>query len=908
MATITHIQTLWTSDIFELGQTARISISGDTSSPSLTITDAGSDRILTTGLTGASLSYSSFQVQQFSTGQGLTDVTLNGRGEALDTATILRVIEASGTTGISEMTYLGHSSFFGDAAHLLSINSGGVDYVYLTDRESGGVTVHWADAAGNLTALSSVIDSAETSLAGISALASLESGGDTYIFAASQTEDALNVFQVGTGGQLSLLTSFSAADELPIDSPTDLAVVQMNGVNYVLMSSHGSSSLTVLELTETGSLRFVTQAQDTLDTRFAGATTLDTITIDGQVFVAIGGNDGGVSLFQLLPNGQLLTLDTLIDTTAMALQNIEQLEFAIVEGQVELWAYALGDAGLTRLSIDFENIGITATGQNGTGQNDVLTAADTGGAINGFGGDDILLDGAGIDTLTGGAGADLFIFQPDAGRDIVEGFDHREDRLDLSAFETIKAMNDLTITHTGSGTRLVHGDETWLINTYNGAALTAAQLTASITFNTGRVFMTEAPESAVNEIYGDDRANILRGTFANDHIFGLGGDDLFHWSEGHDIIDGASGNDMVSYLAANQSVTVDLRDSALNLGAALGDVLISVENIEGSAFNDTLIGDAGGNLLIGGDGNDMLIGANGDDTLIGGAGADQLNGGDGTDMADYSAATSAIYADLQLAGVNTGLEAVGDSYNGVENLRGGTGADDLRGDGQDNMIIGGLGNDFIMGRDGNDTLIASRGNDIVSGGNGNDVLNGGHGNDRLVGGAGNDRLVGEAGNDTLIGTSGDNSMIGGAGDDLFYDGGGASTLYGGLGNDRLIGNSGNDRLYGAAGNDIMNGGNGNDRMAGDEGNDYMVGGNGWDSFIFRAGNDADTIADFTRGEDRLMMTTGVTHGLTDAAQIISTYASVVGADIVFNFGGGNSITLLGYTDLSALEASLSIIA
>ncbi|MBL8640520.1 MAG: type I secretion C-terminal target domain-containing protein [Alphaproteobacteria bacterium] len=46
------------------------------------------------------------------------------------------------------------------------------------------------------------------------------------------------------------------------------------------------------------------------------------------------------------------------------------------------------------------------------------------------------------------------------------------------------------------------------------------------------------------------------------------------------------------------------------------------ENLAGSAYNDTLIGDANANIIQGGAGNDFLYGAGGLDSLIGGAGAD----------------------------------------------------------------------------------------------------------------------------------------------------------------------------------------------------------------------------------------------------------------------------------------------
>ena len=59
-------------------------------------------------------------------------------------------------------------------------------------------------------------------------------------------------------------------------------------------------------------------------------------------------------------------------------------------------------------------------------------------------------------------------------------------------------------------------------------------------------------------------------------------------------------------------------------GDASGDILTSIENLQGSHWHDTLAGDPNDNKLDGLDGNDVLLGGGGGDTLLGGAGFDTL--------------------------------------------------------------------------------------------------------------------------------------------------------------------------------------------------------------------------------------------------------------------------------------------
>ena len=66
------------------------------------------------------------------------------------------------------------------------------------------------------------------------------------------------------------------------------------------------------------------------------------------------------------------------------------------------------------------------------------------------------------------------------------------------------------------------------------------------------------------------------------------------------------------------------------------DRLVSIEDAQGSNYDDTLIGDRGSNELNGGNGADVVSGAGGRDHTIGGRGDDVLRGGPGHDLVDDS--------------------------------------------------------------------------------------------------------------------------------------------------------------------------------------------------------------------------------------------------------------------------------
>ena len=76
------------------------------------------------------------------------------------------------------------------------------------------------------------------------------------------------------------------------------------------------------------------------------------------------------------------------------------------------------------------------------------------------------------------------------------------------------------------------------------------------------------------------------------------------------------------------ALTVNLGNPVSNTGEAAGDTYNSIENLRGSGFNDTLIGDSSGNFL------------------RGNVGANILNGGAGFDWADYFEAATGVTVNL----------------------------------------------------------------------------------------------------------------------------------------------------------------------------------------------------------------------------------------------------------------------
>ncbi|MBC7140660.1 MAG: hypothetical protein H5U18_00605, partial [Rhodobacteraceae bacterium] len=299
---------------------------------------------------------------------------------------------------------------------------------------------------------------------------------------------------------------------------------------------------------------------------------------------------------------------------------------------------------------------------------------------------------------------------------------------------------------------------------------------------------------------------------------------------------------------------------------------------------------AGNDLVDLGDGNDYALAGNGADTYV---------GGNGTDTISYYYSSAGVRVDLASNALAGGW-AADDAISGFERAYGSnTGNDTILGTNGDNLIRTYGGNDTVFDRDGNDIVNLGDGNDMVVVGGGADIIGGGNGIDEISyyyssAGVGVDLLS--------------NALSGGwAADDVISGFERVSGSNGG--NDTLSGTNGSNILRGNGGDDLLSGRDGADYLDGGTGNDTLTGGTGADNFIFRSDYQSDTATDFSLTDaDTLMIDDALWGGGLTASDIVTTYADdSSGVAIVFDFGGGNVLTLAGLTDTTGLDAHITII-
>jgi Ca2+-binding RTX toxin-like protein len=717
-----------------------------------------------------------------------------------------------------------------------------------------------------------------------------------------------------------------------------------------------------------------------------GSANSDQLTGDSgnNVLVGGGGNDilsgagGNDTLYGSLGNDTLIGdagADVLIGGTSTT-DSAGGSDWASYAGSAAAVTVNLTDANSDGLA-DAIGAGGDAAGDAyyfinnllGSVSNDILTGNANANSLIGGLGNDTLIGSAGVDVLIGGTST----------TDSAGGSDWASYASSAAVTVNLTDADSNGLADVAGAGGDAAGDTYYYINNLLGSANS-------------------------DTLTGNANANSLTGDLGNDTLYGGLGNDTLIGGAGADVLiggtsttDATGGSDWASY-AGSTAVTVDLTDANSNGlaeatgagGDAAGDTYYYINNLLGSANNDTLTGNANANSLLGGAGNDTLAGGAGADVLIGGSSTTDSAGG--SDWASYATSTFGVAVNLTdtnsdgLAdATGAGGDAAGDTYYYINNLLGSANNDTLTGNANANSLVGGAGNDTLYGDGGNDVLIGGTGNDLLYDGDTTvamaSTLNGGVGVADMVsyaywaGGAGfvfdlsnggilsNGALTSaEVKLDTLIGIEiyqGTNyadtfyaggfadTFSGGNGNDDFYmdanttavdsisggsgldkvsytaystgvtlnistgvnsggalndvfaadieqwdlsggndsftasNSGFAWTVWGNAGNDTLTGSSvsadvlyggdGNDYLNGKAGNDTLIGGAGNDTLASDSGADVLIGGTSTADSV--GGSDwADyTIAGFA-SPVTVNLTDANSDGLADAAGVGGTAA------------------------------------
>lgn len=337
-----------------------------------------------------------------------------------------------------------------EARAIHAFSAGSETYLATGAPDGDGISVFSVSGSGQVQRDMVVRDGGKLALDQVLDFTTVTLGGTTFLIAASDGESGVSSFRIDANGQHEQIDSLSQKDGLWVSGLVALEAVEVNGQGFVLGVSPVSGTLSVLRVNQMGVFFVTDQVWDSRDTRFDDAIDLAVFSHANRAFAVLGGTDGGVTLFEVLPDGRLYHHQSLAQDAGWDVGALRSLSAQVVGSEVQI---LIGSAtgGVVQFDLPLSALPPRIDGTagadalSGQGGDDLILGGAGDDGLSGAGGDDTLIAGPGSDALWGGAGSDVFVFVADGQPDRVMDFQPGQDRIDLADWGWIYDVSALDI-------------------------------------------------------------------------------------------------------------------------------------------------------------------------------------------------------------------------------------------------------------------------------------------------------------------------------------------------------------------------------------------------------------------------------------------------------------------------------
>jgi Ca2+-binding RTX toxin-like protein len=650
------------------------------------------------------------------------------------------------------------------------------------DTLDGGAGTDIVSYSGSSAAISADLEGKTVVADGVTdSLISIEGVRGSAFADTLQGSSGDDVLEGGAGNDL--LNGLGGADRMVGGTGNDIYVVNHSGDQVVELGGEGDDAVytamasytladNVEKLTGTSVAAGQTLRDNALDNIVTGTALADTIYLRG------GGSDtafGGAGNDAIFIGGTLDAADRIDGGAGNDYVVLQGNTNVVLTGQMlsgveSLYPYTGSDAGYGDTGLNRYSYVIAST--------DSLVAAGGSFTVDGYAllvGENLTFDGsaetdgsfrlyggAGVDSLTGGAGGDVFIF--DSGR-----FGQGDTIVGGAGFDTLQFQSNFTTVFAAgsfSGIEkiaLVAGRSTPLFN-YN---LTMADANVAA----GQALVVDGATLRATETLTFDGSAETNGTFAvtggagNDSLIGGAGADTLAGGLGNDMLSGGAGADQLAGGAGNDVYLVDgtgdivtelLNEGTDEVRTSLGAYTLAA-NVENLASTGTGSFKATGNAL-----DNVIQGSatydyfylqdGGNDTVQAGAGNDWIYAGKALSAGDVFDGGVGTSDQLALQG-NYVVTLTAQQLTNIEFLYVMSGTDTFGGDTSNSRYVYDVttvdANVAAGARLNVDGWYLVAGENFTFNGSaetdGSFLIDGGRGADNLTGGAGNDILSFEEG-------------------------------------------------------------------------------------------------------------------------------------------------------------------
>ena len=233
------------------------------------------------------------------------------------------------------------------ASDTAAVRVGAFTYLFVAGQVDNGISSFRVAGDGRLTSVANIADNGTLELAGARTVTTVTVGGTAYLIVGGGVDDGLSVFSVSAAGALTNVSNVddSANANYRLNGVIDITTAVIGGTTYVYAAGLDDNGVTVFSLNAAGVLTYVDNEVDTIATLISGANSVAVHTVGSASFLLVGGSENGLSVYRIengsnsgMPAGSLTWLDNIADSGSRELAGV----VSVASGNVGGTSYIIG--------------------------------------------------------------------------------------------------------------------------------------------------------------------------------------------------------------------------------------------------------------------------------------------------------------------------------------------------------------------------------------------------------------------------------------------------------------------------------------------------------------------------------------------------------------------------------------
>ncbi|RJE85947.1 Hint domain-containing protein [Paracoccus onubensis] len=213
-----------------------------------------------------------------------------------------------------------NTTSFSNIWALSTFSMNGANYIAAGSNSEQSVTIFRADDNGSLVDVGSA--EAGTSVEAVSTITT--SSGHTFVYAGGQG-NGVGIFEVSPDGSLTNIGEFSSATGGDLTDIEALHSMTTNGNSYLVTTAIAGNGLSLWSVDpDTGELSEASTLEDTGDLELEDIRGMDIVaTSDGEQYIVAAGGDDGIGSYRVTADGKIESVATIQDSSTLRLNDVD---------------------------------------------------------------------------------------------------------------------------------------------------------------------------------------------------------------------------------------------------------------------------------------------------------------------------------------------------------------------------------------------------------------------------------------------------------------------------------------------------------------------------------------------------------------------------------------------------------